>query len=161
MGILDCYRFKQGVPLRGAYPVIVTFKARREKEQILWRAKDKLRKKNIFVTEDSQARLSERLKAEKEKEKDKDKTGKGGGLKKSQSTAFDFPGSPTRKWPANAIANANPNANPKSSRSVAASPKKKAKPAPRPVVGAPALLKNLQNSKSLSKLELEDLFDML
>ena len=151
MGILDCYRYKQGVPLRGAYPVIVTFKARREKEQILWRAKEKLRKKNIFVTEDSQARLSDRLKAEKEKEKEKDKPGKGG-IKKSQSTNFDFPGSPTRKWPANA--------NPKSSGSVAGSPKKKANPTSRPVA-APALLKNLQNSKSLSKLELEDLFDML
>ena len=51
VGVLDCYRYKQGVPLRGAYPVIVTYKARREKEQILWRAKEKLRKKDIYVTE--------------------------------------------------------------------------------------------------------------
>jgi hypothetical protein len=50
----------QGVPLRGAYPVIVTFKARREKEQILWRAKEKLRKKDIFVTEDSQVTIRHR-----------------------------------------------------------------------------------------------------
>ncbi len=47
--------------------------------------------------------------------------------------------------------------------SLANSPKKKAKAAPaRPAVGpAPNLLKNLPRTKSLSKMELEDLFDML
>ena len=146
MGILDCYRFKQGVPLRGAYPVIVTFKARREKEQILWRAKDKLRKKEIFVTEDSQARLSERLRQFRVTEKEKEKPSKG--MKKSQSTTFDFPSSPAKKWPPN-----NPG-------SLANSPKKKASQ-PRTTGPTAALLNKIPPTKSLSAMELEDLFDML
>ena len=151
VGIIDCYRHKLGVRLGNAYPVIVTFKARREKEQILWRAKDKLRKKAIYVTEDSQARLSERLRAQKEKEKDMERRGAGKPLKKSQSINFDSLPSPT-KWPANTAG------------SLAGSPKKMAgnlkNPASGPPVPGQAMLKNLQ-SKSLSKLELEDLFDML
>ena len=52
MGIVDCYRYYEGAPYRGAYPIIVEFKARREKEQLLWRSKDKLRKINVVVTDD-------------------------------------------------------------------------------------------------------------
>ena len=52
IGILDCYRYYNGVPYRGAFPIIVQFKARREKEQLLWRSKDRLRKINIVVTDD-------------------------------------------------------------------------------------------------------------
>ena len=52
MGIIDCYRYYEGAPYHGAFPIIVEFKARREKEQLLWRSKDKLRKINIVVTDD-------------------------------------------------------------------------------------------------------------
>ncbi len=54
--------------------------------------------------------LSERLREEKEREKTKGSKTVGGGLgggvggggmKKSQSTNFDFPSSPAKKWPAN------------------------------------------------------------
>ena len=48
-----------GAPWRGAYPVIVEFKARREKEQLLWRSKDRLRKINIVVTDDIAFRQKE------------------------------------------------------------------------------------------------------
>ena len=34
------------------YPIVVQFKARREKEQLLWRSKDRLRKINVIVTDD-------------------------------------------------------------------------------------------------------------
>ena len=53
------YRHVDGAPLNGAYPVVVQFKARREKEQILWRSKDKLRKQNIIVTDDSTSRMEQ------------------------------------------------------------------------------------------------------
>ena len=43
------------------------FKARREKEQIMWRCKEKLRNSDIVVTEDSQSRLMDLMKAEAEK----------------------------------------------------------------------------------------------
>lgn len=72
VGILDVYRHKEGAPLRGAYPVVVQFKARREKEQIMWRAKEKLRDTDIVVTEDSQTRLVELMKEEVEKMKKKE-----------------------------------------------------------------------------------------
>lgn len=49
----------KGNPWRGAYPVIVQFKARREKEQLLWRSKDKLRKIDIVVTDDIALRQKE------------------------------------------------------------------------------------------------------
>jgi hypothetical protein len=65
----------------------------------LWRAKDKLRKKDIYVTEDSQARLSERLRAQKEREKDTDRRGgvpAAKPIKKSQSINFDNLPSPTK-----------------------------------------------------------------
>ena len=52
VGIIDCYRYYDGAPYNGAYPVIVQFKSRKEKEQLLWRSKDKLRKINIVVTDD-------------------------------------------------------------------------------------------------------------
>ena len=52
VGIIDCYRYYDGAPYNGAYPVIVQFKSRKEKEQLLWRSKDKLRKVNIVVTDD-------------------------------------------------------------------------------------------------------------
>ena len=52
VGIVDCYRYYDGQPYNEAYPVIVEFKARREKEQLLWRSKDKLRKIDIIVTDD-------------------------------------------------------------------------------------------------------------
>ena len=53
--------------MHGALPVVVQFKARREKEQIMWRAKEKLRDTDIVVTEDSQQRLVELMKEEAEK----------------------------------------------------------------------------------------------
>ena len=59
VGIIDCYRYLNGAPWRGAYPVIVEFKARREKEQLLWRSKDRLRKINIVVTDDIAFRQKE------------------------------------------------------------------------------------------------------
>ena len=34
------------------YPIVVQFKARREKEQLLWRSKDRLRRINVIVTDD-------------------------------------------------------------------------------------------------------------
>ncbi len=37
-----------------AAPVVITFKNRKDKEQLMWRCKDKLRKAGILVTEDSQ-----------------------------------------------------------------------------------------------------------
>ena len=52
VGIIDCYRYYDGAPYNGAYPVIVQFKSRKEKEQLLWRSKDKLRKIDIVVTDD-------------------------------------------------------------------------------------------------------------
>ena len=52
VGIIDCYRYYDGAPYRGAYPIIVQFKARREKEQLLWRSKDRLRNVNIVITDD-------------------------------------------------------------------------------------------------------------
>ena len=67
VGIIDVYRHKEGAPLRGAFPVVVQFKARREKEHIMWRAKEKLRNSDIVVTEDSQTRLLELMKLEAEK----------------------------------------------------------------------------------------------
>ena len=69
VGIIDVYRHYEGAPLNGAHPVIVQFKARREKEQIMWRAKEKLRNTDIVVTEDSQQRLLELMKKEVEKMK--------------------------------------------------------------------------------------------
>ena len=48
-------------------PILVQFKARREKEQIMWRAKEKLRNSDIVVTEDSQQRLLELMQKEVEK----------------------------------------------------------------------------------------------
>ena len=59
VGIIDCYRYYNGNPYRNAYPIVVQFKARREKEQILWRSKDKLRKQNIIVTDDSTSRMEQ------------------------------------------------------------------------------------------------------
>ena len=47
--------------------MVVQFKARREKEQIMWRAKEKLRETEIVVTEDSQHRLLELMRQEVEK----------------------------------------------------------------------------------------------
>ena len=44
VGIIDCYRYLEGAQYKDAFPIVVTFKARREKEQMLWRSKDKLRK---------------------------------------------------------------------------------------------------------------------
>ena len=61
------YRHVDGAPLNGAFPVVVQFKARREKEQIMWRAKEKLRETEIVVTEDSQHRLLELMRQEVEK----------------------------------------------------------------------------------------------
>ena len=52
VGIVDCYRYYDGAQYRGAFPIIVEFKQRREKEQLLWRSKDKLRKINVVVTDD-------------------------------------------------------------------------------------------------------------
>ena len=69
MGIIDVYRHKEGAPLRGAYPVVVQFKARREKEHVMWRAKEKLRDSDIVVTEDQTTRLLELMKIEAEKMK--------------------------------------------------------------------------------------------
>ena len=48
-----------GAQWRGAYPVVVEFKARREKEQLLWRSKDRLRKIDIVVTDDISFRQKE------------------------------------------------------------------------------------------------------
>lgn len=67
VGIVDVYRHMEGAPLRGAFPVVVQFKARREKEQIMWRCKEKLRDSEIVVTEDSQSRLMALMNAEAEK----------------------------------------------------------------------------------------------
>ena len=67
MGIIDVYRHKEGAPLRGAFPVVVQFKARREKEHVMWRAKEKLRDTDLVVTEDSQTRLLDLMKIEAEK----------------------------------------------------------------------------------------------
>jgi hypothetical protein len=67
VGIIDVYRHVEGAPLKGAFPVVVQFKARREKEQIMWRAKEKLRNTDIVVTEDSHQRLVEIMNKEKEK----------------------------------------------------------------------------------------------
>ena len=44
VGIIDCYRYYEGAQYKDSFPIVVTFKARREKEQMLWRSKDKLRK---------------------------------------------------------------------------------------------------------------------
>ena len=85
VGILDVYRHKEGAALRGAKPVIVQFKARREKEQIMWRAKEKLRDTDIVVTEDSQQRLLELMKAEAER------------IKKYGVPGSKPPSSPTKK----------------------------------------------------------------
>ena len=52
VGIIDCYRYYKGIPYLGALPIIVEFKARREKEQLLWRSKDRLRHINVVVTDD-------------------------------------------------------------------------------------------------------------
>ena len=49
---MDCYRYYNGVPYRGAFPIVAEFKSRKEKEQLLWRSKDRLRKINIVVTDD-------------------------------------------------------------------------------------------------------------
>jgi len=67
VGIIDVYRHMDGAPLRGAFPVVVQFKARREKEQIMWRCKEKLRDSDIVVTEDSQSRLMALMHANAEK----------------------------------------------------------------------------------------------
>ena len=67
MGIIDVYRHKEGAPLRGAFPVVVQFKARREKEHVMWRAKEKLRDSDLVVTEDSQSRLLDLMKIEAQK----------------------------------------------------------------------------------------------
>ena len=55
--ITDVFRYHDGPRIKGAPPVIVSFKNRKDKEQIMWRCKDKLRKAGILVTEDSAARL--------------------------------------------------------------------------------------------------------
>ena len=49
VGIVDIYRYYDGAPYNGAYPIVVELKQRREKEQLLWRSKDRLRKIGIIV----------------------------------------------------------------------------------------------------------------
>ena len=71
VGIIDCYRYMHGAPYKGAYPIVVQFKQRREKEQILWRSKDKLRKMNIIVTDDTSSRLAEQQRREYEEKRKK------------------------------------------------------------------------------------------
>ena len=56
IGIVDIYRFYDGAPYNGAYPIVVELKQRREKEQLLWRSKDRLRKIGIIVTDDTSIR---------------------------------------------------------------------------------------------------------
>lgn len=106
MGIIDVYRHMEGAPLRGAYPVVVQFKARREKEQIMWRAKEKLRNSEIVVTEDSQQRLLDLMKAEVEKIKKEGSNAKPWQQSqqsptktrnRSQSPEKPMPGSPVKK----------------------------------------------------------------
>ena len=47
----------EGAPYKGAFPIIVELKQRREKEQLLWRSKDKLRNLEIIVTDDTYSKL--------------------------------------------------------------------------------------------------------
>ena len=52
--LLKVFRYVDGPRIENAAPVIVTFKNRKDKEQLIWRCKEKLRKAGILVTEDSQ-----------------------------------------------------------------------------------------------------------
>ena len=71
VGIIDIYRYYDGAPYNGAYPIVVELKQRREKEQLLWRSKDRLRKIGIIVTDDTSLR-----KKQQEDEPDDDKQSK-------------------------------------------------------------------------------------
>ena len=79
VGIVDCYRYYNGAPYKGAFPIIVEFKQRREKEQILWRSKDRLKKLDIVVTDDTTSRTMERQQEEVHEDK------KGGSKKTTHS----------------------------------------------------------------------------
>ena len=54
--LLKVFRYTDGPRIGNATPVVVTFKNRKDKEQLIWRCKEKLKKAGIMVTEDSQVR---------------------------------------------------------------------------------------------------------
>jgi hypothetical protein len=55
--LLKVCRYNDGPRVGEATPVVITFKNRKDKEQLMWRCKDKLRKVGIMVTEDSQVHI--------------------------------------------------------------------------------------------------------
>ena len=122
----------EGVQLQGAFPVVVTFTAYKDKEQIWLKAKEKLKKKNIFVTDDHKARM-----------KDDNCIPHRRVFQQSKSTAFELPSSPVKKTI------------PKIVRLGSNSPHKKASNQK-----SLSKVKKFTKSHELSARELEDLFDL-
>ena len=60
--LLKVFRYTDGPRIGNATPVVVTFKNRKDKEQLIWRCKEKLKKAGIMVTEDSQVRRAKERK---------------------------------------------------------------------------------------------------
>ena len=60
--LLNVFRYTDGPRIGNAAPVVVTFKNRKDKEQLIWRCKEKLKKAGIMVTEDSQVRRAKERK---------------------------------------------------------------------------------------------------
>ena len=122
----------EGVQLQGAFPVVVTFTAYKDKEQIWLKAKEKLKKKNIFVTDDHKARMTDNNCIPHRRV-----------LQQSKSTAVELPSSPVKK------------SIPKNIRSGSNSPLKKASK-----LKNLAKVKKFSKSHELSARELEDFFDL-
>lgn len=79
----DVYRLNDGPRLRGIPPVVVSFVSRKDKEHVMWRAKEKLRKLGIFATEDSATRLAKlREEQEAKSQQQENSRFRGGGRKK-------------------------------------------------------------------------------
>ena len=60
--LLKVFRYVDGPRVGNAAPVVVTFKNRKDKEQLIWRCKEKLKKAGILVTEDSQVQKAKSIK---------------------------------------------------------------------------------------------------
>ena len=59
--LLKVFRYVDGPRVGNAAPVVVTFKNRKDKEQLIWRCKEKLKKAGILVTEDSQVQKAKSM----------------------------------------------------------------------------------------------------
>ncbi|TRY67395.1 hypothetical protein TCAL_02283 [Tigriopus californicus] len=66
--LVDVFRYTEGPRINNAAPIIVSFKNRKDKEQLMWRCKDKMKSLGLLVTEDSTARLKKQFKLIQEHE---------------------------------------------------------------------------------------------